>query len=75
MAGPATAGKNEGQPPDQAAVAEHGARAAKQVGIETRNLASRAAAAILEALGLESVEAAKRAAEPLPQLETKASFA
>jgi AcrR family transcriptional regulator len=57
-----------------AGVVKHGTRAAKQVGFDTKDLASRAAAAILAALGLERSEAAKLAAKPLPKLETKPMF-
>jgi AcrR family transcriptional regulator len=59
----------------QSAVANHGSAAAKRVGIDADDLAGRAAAAILEALGLARAEAAKLAVKPLPPLEAKALFA
>lgn len=50
----------------EAAEAEQGTSEAKGLGLDTKNLATRAAAAILEALGLERSEARKLAARPLP---------
>lgn len=58
----------------EAVLEQYGTTAAKQVGLETKNLASRAASAILEALGLKRAEAAKLVAKSLPSLEMKPLF-
>lgn len=51
----------------EGAMPGQGARA-KQLGLETKDLPNRAAAAILEALGLTRAEAQKLAARPLPPI-------
>jgi AcrR family transcriptional regulator len=56
----------------EAAMPGQGARA-KQLGLETKDLPNRAAAAILEALGLNRAEAQKLAARPLPPIESAPS--
>jgi AcrR family transcriptional regulator len=53
----------------ESAMPGHGARA-KQLGLETKDLPNRAAAAILQALGLNRAEAQKLAARPLPAIES-----
>lgn len=58
----------------EAALTKHGTAVAKQAGLDTKNLASRAAAVILQVLGLRRTEAAKLAAKPLPPLKTKPLF-
>lgn len=55
----------------EVASSQHGARALKQLGLDTKDLASRAAAAILEALGLPRAEAKRLAQKPMPRLEAK----
>lgn len=57
----------------QAAMPGQGARA-KQTGLETKDLPNRAAAAILEALGLTRAEAQNLVTRPLPRIESP-SFA
>lgn len=52
----------------EAAVTTEGPTVAKQLGFDTKDLASRGAATILEALGLERTEAQKVAKRPLPRL-------
>lgn len=50
----------------EAATAEQSTSQAKRRGLDTKDLATRAAATILEALGLERAEARRLAARPLP---------
>lgn len=57
----------------QAAMPGQGARS-KQLGLETKDLPNRAAAAILEALGLTRAEAHKLVTRPLPRIDSP-SFA
>ena len=56
-------------------VTEVGAAQARRLGLDTKNLASRAASAVLEALGLERAEAVKVATKPLPPFQTAPMFA
>ncbi len=57
----------------EAAVVELGASAAEPLGFDADNLASRAAASILEALGLERREAVKLSTKAMPPLDPHAS--
>lgn len=59
----------------EAAVAEAGATAAEQLGFDTKDLATRAAAVILRGLGLRRDEATRIAARPLPVFESPPAFA
>jgi len=57
----------------EAAVTVNGPSIAKELGFGTKDLASRGAATILEALGLDRAEAQKLAKRPLPRIASDAS--